>query len=96
MQNMIDDRSVLKRGTKYLDTELDDEVILMQVESGQIFGMAETAQEIWTRLSEPVTFGKLLDDLVEHFDVDRATCAAEVSRFLVELQNQEFIEISAT
>lgn len=86
--------SVIQRTKNHLDTQLDDEVILMQIESGQIYGMAETAEVIWGQLSEPATFGQLIDHLVEQFDVDRGTCITEVSQFLFDLEKQKFVEIN--
>lgn len=86
--------SKIQRKPTYLETELDDEIIILQRETGLISSMADTGREIWARLSEPVRFGDLIDDLVDEFDVERDTCVAEVSRFLAELEKQDFIDIA--
>ncbi|MGE0055193.1 MAG: PqqD family protein [Hyphomicrobium sp.] len=89
----IDTDSVIKRKEGYLETELDDEIIIMHINSGHIIGFADTAKEIWSQLSEPISFGKIVDQLVGEFDVDRDTCIAEVRRFLASLENEDMVEI---
>lgn len=87
--------SKIQRKPTCLETELDDETIIMQLKTGQISSMAGTGREIWTRLSEPICFGDLIDYLVGEFDVERDTCVADVTRFLSELEGRDLIEIGA-
>ena len=86
--------SVIQRTREHLDAALDDELIVMHIPSGQIYGMAYTATEIWNSLAEPVVFGKLIDQLVGRYDIDPASCAKDVSRFLLALQKQDLAEIT--
>jgi hypothetical protein len=90
---VIGPKSTIRRKESYVDTELDEEVILMHVSSGQIFGMDETARQIWKLLAEPITFGHLVDALLEKFEIERGTCEKDVSAFLGDLQNRGLIDI---
>lgn len=85
--------SIIVRKENHLETPLDDEVILMHAESGVIYGLADTARDIWVALREPISFGALLDRLVEAFDVTREVCGAEVGDFLARLERAGMIEI---
>ncbi len=91
----IEPHSKIQRKSTYLETELDDETIVMQIKTGRISSMAETGRAIWIRLSEPICFGDLIDDLVDEFEVERDTCATEVGGFLIELEKHGFVEIAS-
>jgi len=56
------------RSPDALMAEVDGETVLMSVEKGSYFGLAETAREIWARLEARVAIGDLCDQLVEHYD----------------------------
>jgi PqqD family protein of HPr-rel-A system len=90
---VIGPNNTIRRKETYVDTELDDEIILMHVSSGQIFGMDEAAREIWKLLVEPITFAKLIETLLQQFEIDQATCEKDVLAFLAELENRGLIKI---
>ena len=92
----ISAHSLLRRTENHLETELDGEAVLMHIGSGDLYGFADTAKEIWEQLSAPMSFGNLIDHLIEQFEVDRDTCITEVSQFLFELEKQDIIEIDIT
>ena len=48
----------ISRSEAYLDTQLDDESIVMQIESGNIYGMGETAKTIWDIIAQPISFSR--------------------------------------
>lgn len=91
----LDADSVIRRTQKHLETQLDDEIIMMHLESGIIYTMVDTANEIWEQLREPVSFGKLIDHVIERFKVDRETCVREVGEFILELKKLDIVEIEA-
>jgi len=86
--------TVIRRKDNHVTTELDDELILMQVGSGQFYSMDDTARDIWQRLAGPITFEQLIEQLLEHYDLDRQTCVKEVSEFLRVLENSDLIQIA--
>jgi hypothetical protein len=87
----IDD--VIVRKADRIETELDDEIIVMNVASGEIVGLADIAKEIWAALGEPVAFGALVARLTATFAVTPAVCSEEVGAFLAELEQAGVVEI---
>ena len=90
---MIDRSDVIRRAQKHLETQLDDETIMMHLDSGLIYAMADTANEIWARLREPVAFGTLIEHMTERFDVDQETCVRQVADFIGELEKLNVVVI---
>jgi len=73
-------------------TELDGEIICLNLEAGQYVGMKDVGQSIWERLDEP----RPLDDLVQHvtaqYDVERDAAVSDVRAFLADLVEAGLVE----
>lgn len=87
---------VIMRRNSYLQTRLDDETIVMHIDSGRIFGLADTAEAVWRTLEEPMPFRRLIALMAETFEVAPATCREEVGRFLANLEELGMIEVRPT
>jgi len=70
------------RSPDALMAEVDGETVLMSVEKGSYFGLAETAREIWARLEARVAIGDLCDQLVAHYDGDPLSIETDTIGFL--------------
>ena len=76
-----------------LDTEIDDQTVMMDIEQGSYFGLNKTATRIWARLAEPMVGGELCDRLTEEFDVPREQCEQQVDDFLENLLDRGLLQI---
>ncbi len=66
--------------------ELDGEVVLLDIERGEYFGLGELGSRAWGGLCAGRGVSELAGELVEQYDVDLATLSADLSRFVLELQ----------
>jgi hypothetical protein len=86
------DKTRYRRADAVSFTELDGEIICLNLEAGQYVGMRDVGQAIWERLDEP----RALDDIVRHvtseYDVEYDTAAADVRAFLSELIQAGLVE----
>jgi hypothetical protein len=62
--------------------EVDGETVLMSVSEGGYYGLAETAQAIWTRLAAKTTVGALCEQLVAAYDGEPSRIEAETLEFM--------------
>lgn len=76
-----------------LNTEIDDQTVMMDIEKGSYFGLNPTATRIWALLVEPTVIADLCDRLMEEFDVPREQCEKQVFKFLGELLDRGLIQI---
>lgn len=67
---------------------LDDETVLLDVQSGAYYGYDATAGAIWELLEAPRTVAAVCGALVERYDVGAERCQAEVLAFLGELSTR--------
>lgn len=86
--------SIIAKRPDNVQSQVDDEIVLLDLASGQFFSLAGTARRIWDLLDEQQDFGALVAALVEEYAVDEATCAAEVSAMLRDLETRKLVTIS--
>jgi len=82
-----------RRRQALLEAELGREIVGLSVDQGTCFGFNETATAVWKQLEQPTRKQDLVADLLDRFDIDAATCAAEVDELLARLVDLELIEL---
>jgi len=83
----------LIRTKEMLATELDQETILMSIDAGAYYGMAEAARSVWAKLKTPLTFSNLVDELVKEYDISPEACAADLQQFLGRLEQEGLLRV---
>lgn len=83
--------SVVVRSSEVMASAVDKELVMMDLQRGMYYGLDGIGADIWERLAQPVRVSDLCDQLVQEYDVDRATCAQDVTAFLLELLEQELV-----
>ena len=83
----------LIRSEKMLSTELDHETVLMSIEAGAYYGMGGPARSIWETLATPMTFASLVDRLVEEYSVTPEVCAADLQKFLADMEQEGLVRV---
>lgn len=86
--------STITRNKDLLSGLVDDEAVIMSIESGNYHMINETGRRIWELLEKPRTVAELCDILAEEFAVDRETCQKEVQRFLEALQTRQVVLVT--
>jgi hypothetical protein len=62
--------------------ELDDEIVLLNVESGIYFGLDVVGARIWTLLAEGMNEEEMCERLQDEFAVDARELRADLAEFL--------------
>jgi len=78
----------LTRRDGMISTELDQETVLMSIEAGAYYGMAGAARIIWEKLAAQVTFGELVQSLVEEYEISPEACSADLQEFLSDMEQE--------
>jgi hypothetical protein len=73
--------------------DLNGEGILLQLETGQYFGLDAVAHRMWQLLVELGDLDRVQEVLAAEYNVDPATLAADLDRFTTQLTEKKLIEI---
>ena len=77
---------------KFAETELDGEIVLMNIDTGSFHGLKDTGLAIWKLIDGRRDMSAIRDEAMELYDVDSATCTAEVRRFVDQMVKAGFVE----
>lgn len=76
-----------------LSTEVDGEVLMMDVDSGNYYGLDAIGSEIWRRLATPTEVAALCGQLEEEFDAPAAVIRRDVLALLDRLLEKKLIRV---
>ena len=71
----------------FAETRIDDEIVIMNLASGDFFSLQDSAAAIWNLLDGTRDRTAVLAALCGQYDAPRADLARDVDRFLSELRS---------
>lgn len=89
----------MKKNKDFIVREIADETILVPSEEtahdfNGMISLTDTAAFIWDHIEEAADFNQLVDMILEEYEIDRETAAADASAFLMQLLQQGMIRPS--
>ena len=90
-QLLFADNMSFQRRPDMIFSRIDDEVVMMSVESGEYYGLNPVASRIWELLEKPHTLANLIDILTNEFDIDEQACRRDVETFLKQMTEKNLI-----
>ena len=88
---MININNVVSRRNDIDTTELNGEIVMMDLEKGRYFSLNGVGSRIWEIIEEPIGINKIVDCLLEEYDVNRNECEENVLEFLGKLDDANII-----
>jgi hypothetical protein len=67
---------------------LDEATVLVHIPTNRIFELNETGSRIWELLGQGLDTNRIVQKLVDEFDVEDVQAADQVNDLLVQLQNE--------
>ena len=77
---------------KVLFSQLGNEGVLYQIEKNEYFNTNETLTKIVLGIQNKLTLDKIIESLMNEFDVDESTCKNSVQKAFLILKDKGFIE----
>lgn len=84
---------MIHRDGDWLAAKVGNELVMMSAAKGNYIGLSSVGARIWELIETPQTIESLCDRLVAEYEVDPATCRAEVNTFLTALGQHQAIRI---
>lgn len=60
---------------------LDGEAVLLNIQTGAYFGANKVATAIWQHYAEGLSLGKVVESIIERFEVEQPRAEADVMAF---------------
>ena len=91
-KNALNDDTIVRRGSDQLSCDLDGEVAILQVATGQYYGLNEVGAHVWQLLEQAVCVREIHRALLEEFDVESDRCRADLEVLLSEMADSGLVE----
>lgn len=82
---------IQRNDSRFVATELGDELVIMDVDNGCYIRLNKTARVIWEQLKEPTKADQLVDILLTKYKVEGEQCKAEVMDCLLEMGKNQIV-----
>jgi len=90
---MLSVESKVKVKPGQLSSNLDDEVVILNLEEGMYYGMNDVSSLVWNMIQEPCVVEVIIDKVMEEYDVPKDQCQTDILSLLKELQEKNLIEV---
>lgn len=76
--------------------DLQGEIVLLSLKTGVYFGLDPVGSRIWHLLQADPSLQRVLDSLVEEYEVTEAGCAQDLLSFVTLLREKGLVELRDT
>lgn len=87
-------QSIIKRNPGLVSSEIDSERIMMNVQTGEYFGLDSVGNRIWELIENPIRLSNLIEILINEFDVTQEQCETDTMEFIKQLLDKELVIIT--
>jgi len=88
----MSERIPWKTPEHFVETEIDGEAVIMNVDSGRFHALRDTGLAIWRLIDGRRSIAAIQAELLKTFDVEEERCRSECEKFFASLKRAGFVE----
>lgn len=85
--------AVTRNEGNFVETDIDEETVLMRLSDGDFFSLEGTGRAIWQAIDGTRSPAQIVILLAERFEAPEAELAADVERFLADLAGAGLVRV---
>jgi hypothetical protein len=89
----INMQNIITRNEKIMVADMDDEIVTMNIETGNYYNLGKTGSVIWNMLERPISVEALIEELKKKYNVSEEQCKEETLAFLNQLNKEGLITV---
>jgi hypothetical protein len=91
MSSITTETIISRRKEGLLVSELGNEMVMMDIESGNYIGLNETAKAIWAMIEQPIKVDELIKQLLTRYEINYEECSADTFEYLNKMDEQKIL-----
>jgi hypothetical protein len=91
---MISPSAMVVASKDQVSSDLAGEAVILNLQSGRYYGLAEVGARIWSLLREPKRVADVRDSILRQYDVEFARCERDLIALLEQLADEGLIEVT--
>ena len=93
MDQQIDGNSVVSWSEQAVATDVNDEIVLMNMDRNRCYGLGATGSDIWRKLASPIRVSDVISQLNNEYQAPEGSIETDVLKTLAELHSEGLIQI---
>ena len=85
---------ILRNDKEFLSTQIDGEAVIMNIETGDYFGLNSTVTDMWNLTAQALSISALKDQMLEMYDVKEEDWEKDSMPILEEMYDKKMIIVS--
>ncbi|MCA1199568.1 PqqD family protein [Sphingomonas sp. R647] len=86
---------VIGQSRDWISSDLGDQLMMMNIDRGIYIGLNPMGAQIWRLIETPHATDDICAELIDRFEVDPATCRAEVDAFIDKMAARGLVLVTA-
>lgn len=86
--------TVVARTNQLTSVDVKDETVILDLGSGQYYGLEGVGARIWQILEQPTTFGELCRLVVAEYEVEGSVAEQDIGELIEDLTKKGLVEIN--
>jgi len=91
LSGTLSSATIVARKGGLIESEIDREIVALNIESGVCYGLNEVGSRIWGLLGKPVRISDICAVLVSEYDVEPDACETEVIGLIEHLLEEDLV-----
>lgn len=91
MGSITTETIISRRKDGLLVSELGNEMVMMDIESGNYIGLNETGRVIWELIEQPLKVDDLIKQLLNRYEIDYEECSRDTIEYLNKMDEQKIL-----
>lgn len=92
-ESQIHGNTLISWSANAVATDVNDEVVLMNMERNRCYGLGATGSDIWRKLSSPIRVSDVISQLRDEYEAPEGSIEADVLTTLAELHSEGLVQI---
>jgi hypothetical protein len=94
MKKKISENTVISVAEEQITGDLlDGEVVILNMKDDVYYGLDHVGGRLWSLIQEPITFGQVIQTLLDEYDVEYQQCSEDVLGLLEDMLSKGLIEV---
>lgn len=85
--------SFIVRSDHLIGNKVDNELVMIDLDSDHYYGLDSIATDIWERIASPIRISELCENLLENYAVEKDQCQQELLALLEQMNEKGILSV---
>lgn len=86
--------SIIVKTDNFIESELDDGIVMMSIENNSYYGLDEIGKKIIALTNKPIEISEITTTLLSEYNIDKEICERDVLELIKDLQKEGIIQFA--